>query len=353
MKKFLLKLSFFLTVPLGVILLNITQDPFHDVVPTQLEREAADLLLQSRKAPVTGNLNLRQVRKLQLTGQLQGADLAVFGGSTALEFGNRQLPTVGVQNFSVPNHSIEDQLGLYYLYTKNENAACRHFAMGLSPYFFFSERSIQTGWTPLKDEYLTMLATVSGPSPLKTLDAELVQMRRLLSIDMARKSFTSLFDLRKQKDVLEIKRPSILPDGSWNKMSFSDSLARAHQIIPPPFNPRFSLSSQVEERTLSLLFALLNHSKTTHEKVFILLTPYAPSFYADLKEQNDQLVLIEQRLQEMCKESGIVLVGSFNPENLQLSDADFMDPLHWHPRAMSTYFKRIEFAQMMEPIPSH
>lgn len=351
MKTFLFKLSFFLVVPIVFVVLNVTQDPFHDVAPSPLEYNSVDLLLQQKKAPVRGNINLRQVRKLQLNQQVQGTDLAVFGGSTALEFGREQLPSVGVKNFAVPNHSIEDQLGLYYLYTNNPQATCKHFVMGLSPYFFLSDRSTQTRWTPLKEEYLAMLSTLSGPNPLKILDAELVQMRQLLSIDLARRSFTSLFNLREQKDVLEVKNPYIFPDGSWNKMSFSDSLAKVRQVTSPPFNPRFSLSSQVEEGTLSLLFALLNLSQEKHERVFVLLTPYAPSFYADLKDQNEEVVLIEQKLQKLCKEHGIVLVGSFNPENLQLRDADFMDPLHWHPRAMSAYFERIEFAQMMEPIP--
>jgi len=348
MKKFLFKLSFFLTIPVGIVLLNVSQDPFHDVAPAAIEHDVVNSLLHGQKARVTGVINLRQVRKLQLAQLEQGGTLAVFGGSTMLEFGRQQLKPIDVQNFSVPNHSIEDQLALYQLYTSNKQVHCTHFAMGLSPYFFLAERSMQERWTPLTEEYLTMLSTLQHPTLLKTIDAELVQLKQLLSIDMARKSFASLLNFRERRDVMETNRPFIFPDGSWNKMSFSDSLGKTNSISPPTFNPGFSPTSQIDKEKLSLLFELLIEAKESHEKVFLLLSPYAPSFFSDITEQNKQLISLEQQLRALCHDKKIILIGSFDPTKLQLTDADFMDPIHWHPNSMSEYFKSIQLVQMIE-----
>ena len=73
---------------------------------------------------------------------------------------------------------------------------------------------------------------------------------------------------------------------------------------------------------------LVNYLKTKKIKVFLVLSPYHPALYQDIKNEKYMFLFSEKIFYTFAKEKSIQIIGSYNPNNCGCSENDFFDGMH-------------------------
>ena len=341
MKSVLLKLLPFALIPIIIGFINYTIDPHLITNGSGLEQEISAKNLKGSRVRTEGGFNTRILRREFMTQASEPRDLAILGSSNLIELGARHLDSVSLYNYSVPNASVQDYLALYHSYLES-NGKCKTIMIDVNPFSYLEKTITQPWWLANRKEYLGGLRDIKKYNIQASLQSRSDQIKQLLSIAHFKESLRQLSAGDEAKSTR--KRPIFMfPDGSWNKMSVNDSIRRSagqSTLNDNTYDP----VSTIDEKKLEVLLALIEHAKTTHQKVFLLLPPQAPFFHKKIPPGGGVREL-ELFLREKASERDFEIIGSFDPDLLSLTDKDFIDVMHWQPKVMQQYLKSIRFSE--------
>lgn len=314
-----------------------------------LVETCGEWLLKGHDVSITQNYDERLLQKYLIEYGTKNYDILVLGSSRTMDIGSNLFEQRSIQNYSVSGASIEDDIALYFLYERLHGKPKEAIIGGDA--WLFNLNSGQGRWKSVAKEYeygKRKLARKQEPIfRIESVDWE--KYAQLISwpyfnesINKAKKGKLSNSDggyrLADDRSVLAGNAQIKCSDGSIIRsveLLKTDSEPKARQYISGDV---YSLEGYDEldvglEKQFKLFVAYL---KSQGIDIVLYLPPYHPIVYSYLA-QNDKYqnaLEAETFFRKVATEYGIKVVGSYDPEQCELSSADFLDGMHMRREAV-------------------
>ncbi len=300
-------------------------------------------LLEGRDVSITQNYDERLLQKYLIEFGTKNYDVLVLGSSRTMDIGSNLFGHRSIQNFSVSGASVEDDIALYYLYERLHGKP-REIVIGGDAWIFNANNG-QGRWKSVAKEYeygKRIMERIQAPFfRIESVDWE--KYTQLISwpylnesINKAKKGDISNLDygyrLADDRRALASNAQIKCSDGSIIRsveLLEADPEPKARQYISGDV---YSLEGYDElDAELQKQFkTFVSYLKSQGIDIVLYLPPYHPIVYSYLaqNEKYQNALEAETYFRKVAMEYGIKVVGSYNPEQCELTNADFLDGMH-------------------------
>lgn len=350
---------FLAIVPLIVLFVftNVYEDPaniFHDD-----SAEIVEALLDGNEAYFgSGNGNARNVKLKLIEEMPKHIECLTLGPSLTLGIRKENVGTDSYYNLSVTGMLFQEYLIYFGLLQINDVKVDRVILCVDS--YFFDESKYSGGISyPEMMPYATyMLELLQGENPNepeKDIKNGWLQIQQAFSVTYFQSSVAYVQNNNSYK--IQNKRWGIideatedlahyLSDGSWvyafdyRNRTEEDVLTDATSY---PIEKRFAKGSHISEYSKDIFWKLINYLTEQGTTVEFFLCPLAPALWDRIENDSDAgeyyiLDELETFALEVADEFGIKVIGSYNPYNINVKNADFWDARHMRHEVLETYF---------------
>lgn len=351
---FLLKVLFFAPLLLVMVGFNYAVDPADVFRPGEYEPAAARLLLQGSNVDGYMARDDRLVEKFYIDGMAQSHQIGVMGSSRMMQFNADQFPGRRFFNYSVFGSTIQDFVATYTM-LRRRGLAPSSLILGIDPWTF-SARANDGRWHSVWLEYAegARLLGLSGRELRRPFPV--AQISELFSLRYFQESFftwaSSPTGRRRVVPVATSERdgPRTIKrvDGSLSyDAEFrlrAPEAVRAGAVALVKTSPYMEESFARPDDTMKVIFERLL-SLLERDGVIVALwrTPLHPVVYGAL-EANETKRRGMAELNDYCSRVAAArrmsFVGSFDPGDYSLGDADFYDGLHPKEHVVAGMVKR-------------
>lgn len=327
MKKFIIYvLSIIVPIFGGMALVNYLVDPGHIYSDSYIE----DVVEGARKGLCVtnvGNMDERIFKK-KLIEIYKGKafDYLAIGSSRVMTISEDCLNGGTLLNLGVSGSRLEDMIALYQI-CKENGITFNNVIIGTDP-TLFNENDNDSRWKSIGSYYYAYkgLENIDTNKEFKK-----IIILNLLSPSYFKSAISALSEDTKIKYVKTVindgatKRPdgSIYYDKNIREIQQSLVDADATTCCHGSFNNFESFSENRKNIFTEFVETLHNNGAN----IIIWCCPYHPIFYKRALEMKGLLPSI-YFITEYAKEKGFKIIGSFNPEDLSLTNKDFYDGFH-------------------------
>jgi hypothetical protein len=241
-----------------------------------------------------------------------------------------------ILNLSVSGATIEDIYSLGLPGVKISDTT--RILIGLDPWIL-NTSSNESRWRSLESTYDYWQKTVTNGTPLSSVIYPEVHFQDNQVSLMS--NFYNQFNAKHLGSIPRDGTPEILAkkaqDGSiiygleYRNMSSEEIRAGFSGIHTYQEMHLFKMS----DGNLSRIRSLISYLKANSVAVEIVLAPYHPELYAELESESIGYETAEAAFKEMAKQQGIVIRGSYDPQNLGCKPNEFYDGMHPREVCMS------------------
>ncbi|MDA8407319.1 MAG: hypothetical protein M0T73_10750 [Deltaproteobacteria bacterium] len=307
------------------------------------ERKIAESLNSNHFVEGVTNYDERLVQKFRLNSLPDGTKLntIILGSSRTMQI-SENLFRKRTINLSVSGAGIEDYLALYHL-AKRFNP--KRVVIGVDPWVFNARNGL-VGWKTLSDEFLaesSNLGLCSRPVIKFNEDVwlQLINIKYIKSSlrTNIKERFLAILNGFDRQDLVMTTaenpcpdKDGLRPDGtriynsSFSLLSPDQVEASAIQYATPPIN-LLSGFDRIDENYWGLFKQLIS-DMAKKSKVVIVLPPFHPSSYKRIIVKVGIIHEVEQKLIKFAADSGLQLIGSYDPEKVGCNKFGFWDGLH-------------------------
>ena len=93
------------------------------------------------------------------------------------------------------------------------------------------------------------------------------------------------------------------------------------------------------EPEISALESLIRYFRNNDVEVVLVLSPYHPDLFLELSASNPAYAEAEWILREIAADTGVALLGSFDPKQIPCIGSQFYDGMHPKESCMETLLK--------------
>lgn len=370
---FLLFFSLTLASFLSIILFNYYFDGgnqfFHSL---GFAKKLADAELQKNNVLVCTNYNERYYKKLLLEKLLIRPDILVLGSSRTMQLHQQLFGHATFFNASVSTVSLQDYIALYYLYQmrgwkpkvvilsldhwlldKNDNAK-KWVGNFLTEYnaatqlFFDKQHGVEQARIRLI-ESAEKISTLLSVGYLKASVKKMPWVHRAVTKQLPIDDMVvnPAPQMRLDFPICYLEFPDGSKSSSVSEEQVSaneaDAISRAnlHQV---------TWSNQLHPESKQLLAEFVQYLLAQHIEVIFYLPPYAPAAYAEFQQDKHYQMVqaAEDYFLALAAAHHLQVVGSFNPEILQLDSSDFVDYVHLKQKGIDKIFNH--FGQLSKNV---
>lgn len=331
MKKFIIYvLSIIVPIFGGMALVNYLVDPGHIYSDSYIE----DVVEGARKGLCVtnvGNMDERIFKK-KLIEIYKGKafDYLAIGSSRVMTISEDCLKGGTLLNLGVSGSKLEDMIALYQI-CKENGITFNNVIIGTDP-TLFNENDNDSRWESIGSYYYAY----KGAESINTnWEFQKTLIQNLFSPSYFQSTVRDIPTTLEKSDKIKYVKTYIndggtkRPDGSIyypkeyreNPQSFVD--ADATTCCHASFNNFESFSE--DRKNIFTEFVETLHNKGAN--IIIWCCPYHPIFYKRALEMKGLPPSISF-ITKYAKEKGFKLIGSFNPEDLSLTNKDFYDGFH-------------------------
>ena len=284
--------------------------------------------------------NIRDIKKSFVQNKTT-IDCAVIGSSRVMQISsfreNKSLTNLCdyITNIGVAGGGLEDYLALSYeLINKKDKP--NTFIFGIDPWtlnFGQDER-----WERhYRDSYYSMKNMINPNSNVQE-NNRLSWLKYIANLINPYYFFRSVKQIGRDDFVIKeapefdyskgIDSAVLLPDGSviYSNRFISD--ANQKQVPIGGINYRLG-GHPFSEVAIELFSDLVKHLNKAGVSTIVILTPYQHNVWADKNSVTvKSLMMVESRVRKLGDESGITILGSFNPNNIGCTPDEFFDFMH-------------------------
>ncbi len=327
---------------------NYVIDPAGLFRPIGYEDGIAAIVVSRRNVANITNYDERLVQKYVIKKVEQKIDVIALGSSRSMQIRSYLFPQYTFFNHSVSGASIEDYLAIIQMY-KERNLLPQKVIIGLDPWVLNRE-SGQNRWQSLEDEYIRSCEqlglSVSTRQDNKTARKyiELISMPYLKeSYDQWKKPSRASYYATTQN---ELQVDIELADGSrsYHETYRNKSVNEARQeaIAYANADPIYALGNfqQLDNKSIIMFEAFINNLQKMNIEVVFFLPPYHPTVYQALANNPKYIMVfaVEKYFNDLARSRDIHVIGSYNPVECSLSEADFYDGMHPKTAAVEKLF---------------
>lgn len=345
MKQLLRLISMLLAFLFVVFSINFIADPAN-IMNQAYEQKLVDILVSGKNAANVENMEDRRFLQLYSKARIQPVDTLVLGSSRTMQITPAVTGDENTLAASVTGSDLRDMINSYFLF---ENEGFTPHTVVLSPEMWylsegnFDDRAHTEGYNRFCKQV--------GLEPFRTESARMNQIKNFFSFSYFQSSIKYLVKNKLKKplpiaiDGRWADTPVKRVDGTYGYESAFrempqakvDQSAADKQIVDNISN-RFTGISMGLYDQLDAFVAYLQQKGIT---VRLLLSPLHPDYYHFMESQPDtyeQAFETERLYRNLAEKYGIRLYGSFNPDVLGLTNADFYDAIHPKEEALMRYY---------------
>ncbi len=349
MKLFFKKLVYFLPIPLIICGINFFVDPMRLYIAT--EKQISQLLLKGSNVAYSAYYDDKLLQKYYINGISTAKEIVVVGSSRSMTIGSNLFPGRSFFNSSVSTAVLKDHMSIYWLY-RTRGFVPSTMIIGLDPWILNKASDIAQ-YGSLEREYNEILNFISmrqqRHSKFQAFRYATWKYFELLSPSYFQRSIASLSKRVSQKNDnkpycyatvnFSEDEQVIHSDGSTSflKESRQKTAEEVRKISADVTNHlNFNkLDLDVLER-LGKFLDLLSRDKV---RVVFFLPPFHPKAYQMLISSEKYRIIVEAQkcFARMAKDRRIEIIGSYDPEDLSFTEADFYDAMHPKKEALDRY----------------
>jgi len=356
-KRYFLLFSLVVGVVLGTAaLVSYIGDPGEAFSRNIHEKEVAAILLGGENVCNFDDCDGRLIQKNLIQTDTRQVNAIVLGSSRSMQIRNSSLvdPAVDRQiflNHGVPGASLEDYIAILDLYLERGYIP-RTIIIGVDPWILNANND-QKRWRTLEEEYYDGLARINSTlivSDQYSMDIG-YYIDRYSSLIARQILFNSINKIISgpchATDADEADGYIKLTDGS---ISYPvDIRTRTVEQVDAEANdyahsvPIFALGNfdQIDEESRQEFEATIQFLKSRNTTVVLFLPPYHPIVYDKIasEAQYSTVGVSESYFREFASAENITLVGSYDPNYLNLSSIDFYDGHHLKRDVVDSVFR--------------
>ena len=254
------------------------------------------------------------------------------------------------QNLAVSGASLEDYMALIQVYKNHFKKLPKNIIFGIDPWIF-NKYNGQNRYLSLVNEYNQFLQTI-GYNNKKIKKNIFNNYIKLLSIEYLKENIKFIINNVNN----ELKGYYIV-----NSINIDDYLREPDGSIQYPYRERYPNKEQVIKKAIAYgkppIYSLLNFKNMSNlliferfinyllehnVKVYFCLPPYNPLAYNSIIKHYPIIINVEYYLKSFANKHNILVIGSYNPYDINLTIDDFFDGMHTLDSAyikLFSYFK--------------
>jgi peptidoglycan/LPS O-acetylase OafA/YrhL len=299
------------------------------------EEKLAEILTRSKAIYFT-NMDERKFIKYRIRHETLKPEVIVIGSSRSMQI--RESTYGGsLLNLSVSGASIEDRVAIAHMATQKFTP--KTILLGVGPWIFNSNY-IGKRWMSLHEEYAAALAHLNIESKANINPPTATNKNTLF---YALWNFYFSVNMKKYAtdDVTSEFEDLILRDGSHVYSTKSSS--KTQNQISHGFNGSigYGLDDFQHSEELEELFTKFVKSYSKNYKLVLVLAPYHPKLYEQMKSERPVYIKVENLLREFASTNGVAIIGSYNPEKVGCSELEFYDGSHPKEACMKKVLKSL------------
>ncbi len=337
MKKFLIKISTFLTIFFVVVVfVNFLGDAGALFYNKKLYLDISKSLLKGEYVNLNLNIDERLLQKSLIENQKTIPGTIILGSSRVMQINNSILKKDRFFNHGVSGASIEDIAAILELYKKKYNKIPKNVILGLDPWSLNSNNG-QKRYISLYNEYKSFFHYKSIFNK-DIIRQKIVEWKQLISpsyfYNSARLFFSfgsqvKIFQYFKKGIALRLPDGSILYDNSIIGRNQNQVLMEVQRYIKGDIYSveEFNNIDSLKKSELHFIIFYLIKNKCN---VTLYLSPYHPIVYDYLKKTSKYNNIFQSEIlfQHLAHKYNLKIKGSFSPYNLNLTSKDFLDGMH-------------------------
>jgi len=281
--------------------------------------------LSNNNAVYSSNMDERKFIKYRIQYENLSPDVIVLGSSRIMQIGEHNYAGK-VINLGVSGSSIEDDIAIADLATKKFKPST--IVIALDPWLF-NAKSGQDRWMSLNDEYFSALSVLQNKPISPLINIQKNEIKESLLVRFGAKLYDSLnnqkFDV--SNDIPE-NRDKIRRDGSrvYNTTYTSKTQKEIDNGLDDLLNYAMA-TYDYSKKSEAIFESFVNHYSRIY-KVVLILSPYHPKLYERMKNERPIYLEIEAQFKDLARKHGIQIIGSYDPNKVGCSSADFYDGMH-------------------------
>ncbi|WP_338791051.1 hypothetical protein [Bernardetia sp. MNP-M8] len=345
------KLFYFIPFLIFVLSVNVIVDPALLFSTGEVEKEIAQELIKGNNISSIYNYDERKVQINLINQMTKTPDVLAIGSSRVMQIRNYFFEDSYFINSGLSGATIEDIYGVIALYEQNDKLP-KKIILGLDPWILNSNND-EVRWLPLKSYYIELsqkleIEVTTTQTTKNILKAYTDKLKEAFSFNYFQES-VKMMSQNKNNSYYEVSLDSIneiadtkLADGSrlYNAKQFfreSEEVEKKAQSFIQNDKIRFLNDfDEVSNKNQELVLKLIEYLKQKNIEVTLLLHPYHPIvwdyFVKNKKYKN--VIEAEKVFITIGKKTNTELVGSYDPNQINMKTPDFYDAYHLRPTAM-------------------
>jgi len=354
--KFAKKILLFIPILFVVIGFNYFIDPLHIFKTGSFYEDVVRILLTGKNVANLHDRSARLLKKEYIRMLPKRNEIIVLGSSRVLHIDSSLFPGNSFFNNGVTCASIADDMAIYWMYRK-KGFIPSVVVIGLDPWLLnkFNKQMLFDS-RPIVEDYQQIMAYINDRDYPPSYFAR-IKYFELISPVYFQLSFQywmkSMFDRENGSDRYYPTSKNIAnveiqhADGSitYGKKDRNSSLQtiRLSAIADASNNESIFLDkfTQLDPELINKFDKFINLLIRDKVKIVFFLSPFHPAAYPILEKSDKYKIIIEVQkyFEEYAHDKGIKLLGSYNPGDCSVREADFYDMYHLKESGIDIIFK--------------
>ena len=338
----------------AMLAVNWFVDPAHLRAPNAYERSVAKMLAQGKAVTNVVNDDASAILEYHILTQTSAPDVLLLGTSKSKGVNSEFFPGQTFFNAALSGSGMGDLVVIYEMY-ESRGLVPGEVILELNPWLLSAGRTSQVPRFETRRAELEWKLLRGGaparPSQMKRTRFSQTIYARMVTPDYFQSSLLNLWSAsihggapREYHAGDPIHGLTYFPDGSI--LVRPDMIANLGSEIPEAYalkyawDPPGGIPLQIDPLQRKILEAFLAHLLESGTKVTLYLPPYHPTSYELMMNAPSRFVTeIQQYFVDLAQTNGLTVIGSFDPHDLGVTNADFYDPTHISTEAVLRIFE--------------
>ncbi|GAP72096.1 hypothetical protein SAMD00024442_24_12 [Candidatus Symbiothrix dinenymphae] len=340
MKKFFIRLLFYIPIPLSIVATNYFVDPAN-LFRKGYGSDIVDYLLQGYNVAGATNYDERSLQRQYIEKLPKCPTEIVLGSSRVMLIGQTMTGNERLMNHGVTGAVLEDLMAIYYLYEKKGCNQLHKVLIGLDPWLLNVNHG-NTSWTILKNEYndfANILLKKGKRFQFGASWGNFYKYPELFSFSYLKSSIAYLRKLKKpickptkeaiNEDGTKRIDGSVAYDTTYRNADLKEINQKARDFNANPIYLIKNFTSLWQDYCL-LFSKFIEYLQQKGIEVEFILLPFHPQVYNYFRTDNYYKIVldVETYFVNYATKHQITVYGSYDPEKYRLGEFDFYDGFH-------------------------
>ncbi len=360
---FLFKSLFFIPLIFLIIGINYYVDPAFLFSNNDYEYKISKLLAEGNNVANISNYDERLLQKFYIQLIDKAPDIIVLGSSRSMQIRTELFPRKSLFNHSVSGASLEDIIAIYSMYIEKNTPLPKTVIIGLDPWLLNINNN-QGRWKAIKRSYYKLANSLNIKLD-SSIPIHANKYLQLVSLSYFQESLKTVYKNiftkgKKRGNYFKVNTDKMIPNETMKRSDGSFLYDKKLRSVTTKEVEKSALKYINEKRIYSLeKFTKLNHNKKINLSKLILfilkkdsniiffLPPYHPTVYNYLDKSEKYKIINEAEAYfiRLAKKHKIPILGSYNPNKLNLTKRNFYDGMHPKENALKIIFSKTTLSE--------